>query len=49
MRRALQIGMAMIGLAPLITGALGFYNGARGPLYTDADKCLSVLLDSNLR
>jgi len=48
-KRSLQIGMALIGLAPLITGALGFYNGARGPLYTDADTCLSVLLDSNLR
>jgi len=48
-KRSLQIAMAIIGLAPLITGALGFYNGARGPLYTDADKCLSVLLDSNLR
>jgi hypothetical protein len=48
-KRNLQIAMAIVGLAPLITGALGFYNGARGPLYTDADMCLSVLLDSNLR
>ena len=48
-KRSLQVAMAIVGLAPLITGALGFYNGARGPLYTDAEPCLSVLLDSNLR
>jgi hypothetical protein len=41
--------MAIIGLAPLVMGFLGFYNGARGPLYTDATTCLSILLDSNLR
>jgi hypothetical protein len=46
---SLQIAMAIVGLAPIVTGTLGFYNGARGPLYVDAPTCLSVLLDSNLR
>ena len=49
MRRALQVGTAIVGLVPLVTGILGFYYGARGPLYSDAETCRSVLLDSNLR